>query len=96
MGRRKSNPVGQLFFNYDKEKDISTCEVEGCQRSILKGGHSNNLETHIRSYHPEEYKILIDAKNEQKGVTQIENVQTNNMSALFSLKVNVLIYKVVI
>jgi len=85
MGRKKSNPVGQLFFKYDREKNISTCKVEDCHRSVLKGNHSNNLETHIRSYHPQEYAILIESKNKPDVVKQ------PNTSELFSLKVNVFI-----
>lgn len=91
MGRKKSNPVGQLFFKYDREKNISTCKVEGCHRSILKGNYSNNLETHIRSYHPHEYTILNDLKNKPDIQKQIDGSQPANTSAIFSLKVNVLI-----
>lgn len=88
MGRKKSNPVGQLYFTYDAEKDVSTCKVDGCQRSVLKGRHSNNLETHIRSYHPDEHKQLIVTKNYGEGVKQVENYRSNDISAIFSSKVN--------
>lgn len=46
MGRKNTNPVGRLFFTYNKETNESTCTVEGCVKRILKGHHSNNLETH--------------------------------------------------
>jgi len=86
MGRKKSNYVGQLFFKYDCEKNRSTCKVEGCHRPVLKGSHSNNLETHIRSYHPDEYTILIEAKNKSYEVKQIV-VSQPNTSATFSFKI---------
>lgn len=90
MGRKKTNPVGKLFFTYYIEKDVSTCKVDGCPRSVLKGKHSNNLETHIRSYHPDEYKQLTEAKNGQERVKQIEKYQANNISAMFSSKVKLI------
>lgn len=96
MGRKKTNPVGQLFFKYDRVNNISTCKVEGCLRSILKGNHSNNLETHIRSYHTHEYTILIEAKNKSVEVKQNDNSQTNDNSTIFSLKVNFFIKHLVI
>jgi len=64
MGRKLTNPVGQLYFNYNILKNESVCKIEGCRRPILKGRHSNNLETHIRSNHSKEYKVLQDMKNE--------------------------------
>jgi len=88
MGRKKSNPVGSLFFKFDHDKNISTCKVEGCHRPVLKGNHSHNLETHIRSYHTDEYKILIEAKNKSIEIKQKDDSHSNDISAIFSLKVN--------
>jgi len=84
MGRKNTNPVGRLFFTYNKETNESTCTVEGCVQRILKGHHSNNLETHIRSFHPVEYLNLQAVKNDG----QIKR-QHNINSSLFPSKVNI-------
>lgn len=62
MGRKPSNPVGKLFFTYNIEKDESTCNVKGCCRPVMKGQHSHNLETHIKTSHIQEWEILVKAK----------------------------------
>lgn len=64
MGRKPSNPVGKLFFTYNIEKDESTCNVKGCCRPVMKGQHSHNLETHIKTSHPQEWNILVKAKQD--------------------------------
>lgn len=64
MGRKPTNPVGKLFFTYNIEKDESTCNVKGCCRPIMKGQHSHNLETHIKTSHIQEWNILVKAKED--------------------------------
>lgn len=97
MGRKKTNPVSHLFFTFHKERNESTCTVEGCIKPILKGNHSNNLETHIRSFHPNEYKILQAVKNEH----DVQNKQAGSLSKkrqqnidtdLFPSKVNIYLF----
>ncbi|KAL5246026.1 hypothetical protein ACI65C_013434 [Semiaphis heraclei] len=64
MGRKPTNPVGKLFFTYNIEKNESTCNVKDCCRPVMKGQHSHNLETHIKTSHPEEWEILVKAKQD--------------------------------
>ncbi|KAL5239024.1 hypothetical protein ACI65C_006434 [Semiaphis heraclei] len=45
---KTTNPVSKLFFDYNHQKDESTCTVQGCRKPLMKGRHSHNLETHIR------------------------------------------------
>lgn len=65
MGRKNTNPVGKLYFTYDLSKDHSVCNIVGCPRPILKGKHSRNLETHIKTTHPIELNILTSKKNDK-------------------------------
>jgi len=77
MGRKTTNSVGKLFFKYNLDKNDSSCIIEGCHRTI-KGRHSQKLETHIRSYHADEYEVLVKSKvqNIQKiKVTENEKRQ---------------------
>jgi len=66
MGRHQTNPVKNLFFTYNIDKNESVCKIEGCHRPVLKGSVSSNLETHIRTTHPEEAIILDKAKADLK------------------------------
>lgn len=91
MGRKSTNPVGKLYFTYSVEKNESICQIEGCHRPIIKGRHSHNLETHIRTTHSKESTILINAK---KDIKERENVFNQNekrqidISTTQSIKVN--------
>lgn len=70
--KKITNPVGKLFFKYNIDKNESSCIIEGCHRSI-KGRHSQNLETHIRSYHLEELEVLIKSKVQIQKIQVTEN-----------------------
>ncbi|KAL5236540.1 hypothetical protein ACI65C_003950 [Semiaphis heraclei] len=66
MGRRQTNLVKNLFFTYNIDKNESVCNIEGCRRPVLKGSVSHNLETHIRTTHPDEAIMLDKAKEDLK------------------------------
>lgn len=68
MGRHQTNPVKNLFFTYNINKNESVCKIEGCRRPVLKGSISHNLETHIRTTHPDEAIMLDKAKADLKFV----------------------------
>lgn len=74
MGRKTTNPVSKLFFDYNHQKDESTCTVQGCRKPLMKGRHSHNLETHIRSFHSHEAKILDQAKEYTKN-NKVQNIK---------------------
>jgi hypothetical protein len=46
----------------------SNSKIEGCRRPVLKGSISHNLETHIRTTHPDEAIMLDKAKSDLKFV----------------------------
>lgn len=52
------NPVLEMYFTYDINKNSSKCNVVGCTKYI-SGKHSSNLEKHIFALHKNEYKIII-------------------------------------
>lgn len=85
MGRKTTNPVGKLFFKYNVDKNDSSCIIEGCHR-IIKGRHSQNLETHIRSYHADEYEVLVKSKVQKIKV--IENEKRELQDPTTQSKVN--------
>ena len=66
MGRHQTNPVKNLFFTYNIDKNESVCKVEGCRRPVLKGSGNLNLETHIRTTHPDQAIMLDKAKEDFK------------------------------
>ncbi|XP_060859135.1 LOW QUALITY PROTEIN: uncharacterized protein LOC132936427 [Metopolophium dirhodum] len=66
MGRPQTNPVKKLFFSYNIDKNESVCKIEGCRRPVIKGSVSHNLETHIRTTHPDEAIMLDKAKEDIK------------------------------
>jgi len=68
MDRHQTNPVKKLFFTYNINKNESVCMIEGCRRPVLKGSISHNLETHIRTTHPDEAIMLDKAKADLKFV----------------------------
>lgn len=74
MGRKTTNPVSKLFFDYNHQKDESTCTVQGCRKPLMKGRHGHNLETHIRSFHSHEAKILDQAKEDIKN-NKVQNIK---------------------
>lgn len=67
------NPVGKFYFNYNLEKNESTCNIKQCQRPTLKGRLSHNMETHIKSYPSTEYKYLELIKKELTEVKKTTN-----------------------
>jgi len=87
MGRHQTNPVKNLFFTYDINKNESVCTIEGCRRPVLKGSASHNLETHIRTTHPDEAIMLDEAKEDLKktkfktGVKRLNNDGNNSCSS---------------
>jgi len=89
MGRKSTNPVSELYITYDIQKDVSTCNIENCRRPLLKGRHSNNLETHIKCHHDNEYKILQRMKSVFQEKRQLDDANV----ALPSLKVINYIFK---
>jgi len=91
MGRKSTNPVSELYFTYDIQKDVSTCKIENCRRPLLKGRHSNNLETHIKCHHDKEYKVLQRIKSE--NVLQEKRQLDDANVELPSLKVINYIFK---
>ncbi|XP_060851317.1 uncharacterized protein LOC132929775 [Rhopalosiphum padi] len=62
MGRTKSNPVGQMFFQYNINTNESTCQVPNCKNPVRTCNHSGNLENHIKYFHKEQYDILLKKK----------------------------------
>jgi len=55
----------------------------------MKGRHGHNLETHIRSFHSHEAKILDQAKEEIKNNKVVQNVKrsSDNSTVQLSSKV---------
>lgn len=76
MGRKQSNPVGTLYFSYDKLKNLSTCKIKNCYKPLLKGKHATNLETHIRSCHKDEWAEL----EREKVIPSKTQYSTPNMA----------------
>lgn len=70
------NPVFEMYFTYDINKNTSKCNVVGCTKYI-SGKHSSNLEKHIFAHHKNEYKDLMEAKLAKSGA-RIENVQLHD------------------
>lgn len=62
MGRKQTNPVGQMFFVYCSTTNISRCQVLNCSYLVMKGRHSKTLEKHVELRHPEEYSKLLKEK----------------------------------
>lgn len=85
MGRKTTNPVGKLFFKYNIDKNESSCIIEGCHRSI-KGRHSQNLETHIRSYHAEQFEVLVKSKAQIQKIKVSENEDPTIQSKVNKIK----------
>jgi len=67
------NPILEIYFTYDINKNSSKCNVVGCTKYI-SGKHSSNLEKHIFALHKNEYKTLMEAKLSISGA-RVENVQ---------------------
>jgi hypothetical protein len=68
MDKHQTNSVKKLFFSYSVDKNESVCKIERCRRPVLKGSISHNLETHIRTTHPDEAIMLDKAKADLKFV----------------------------
>jgi len=68
------------------DKNDSSCIIE---EMTLKGRHSQNLQTHIRSYHADEYEVLVKSKvqNIQK-IKVIENEKRELQDPTTQSKVN--------
>jgi len=62
MGRKQTNPVGQMFFVYCSTTNVSRCQVLNCSYPVMKGRHSKTLEKHVELRHPEEYAKLLKEK----------------------------------
>jgi len=88
MGRHQTNPVKNLFFTYDINKNESVCTIEGCRRPVLKGSASHNLETHIRTTHTDEAKEDLKKTKFKTGVLKRLNNDGNN-SCSSKVRINI-------
>lgn len=62
MGRKSVNPVGALFFEYNKGSNTSKCKISDCPHPIMKGKHSMTLQKHVEQRHPKSYLVLVKEK----------------------------------
>jgi len=67
MERSNSNPVGTMFFEYNKITDISKCKIINCPHPLMKGRHSQTLEKHVFKRHTDDYKKILIAKSNIKN-----------------------------
>jgi len=84
MGRTKSNPVGQMFFQYNINTNESTCQVPNCKNPVRTCNHSGNLENHIKYFHKEQYDILLKKKKKNSSYPT-EDCSTNKVSIFYIL-----------
>ena len=59
----KNTPT-RRFFQYNIDKNVSECLIEGCNKTV-KGNHAGNMLKHTKTYHLSEYsEILMNKSNE--------------------------------
>lgn len=91
MGRTNTNPVQRMYFVYNLEKNECTCQIINCPHPIRSGRHAGNLETHVKSFHKNEYQLLLKEKVKMSISKTASNVESETYSSI--LKVCKLILK---
>lgn len=55
------------YFKYNKNEDISTCEVESCPKKLVKHCHAGNLKKHLEVYHKDIFNEIKSELNSKEG-----------------------------
>lgn len=62
MGRKTTNPVTKMFFKYNINTNESICTIPECVNPVRSGNHAGNLENHVKTFHKNEYILLLNEK----------------------------------